>query len=204
MYDFDYSFGEIFFLIFAYLCGSIPFGLIITKIIGKTDIRKHGSGNIGATNVARILGKKWALITLILDGMKGFIPVMLANIFFKRYFGDLFIVLTAILSVFGHVFPVWLKFNGGKGFATTTFVMVAVDWRLGLFLSLMWFNTFMLTRISALSTLVAILTTTLLATFYSSFEIMIMCTFLSVIIIIRHISNIKRMLGKKELGFETK
>lgn len=200
----SYSFGHILFLIFAYLCGSIPFGLIITRKIGRTDIRKHGSGNIGATNVARILGKKWAVVTFLLDGFKGFFPVLLANIFFRSQLGDLFVVLTAILAVLGHIFPVWLYFKGGKGFSTTIFVLFAVDWRLALFLCLMWFNTFLLTRVSALSTLISIIATTLLAAIYSSFEIVLMCLFLCALIIARHKSNIKRMLGNKELGFNKK
>jgi len=199
---YNYSFGEIVFLIFAYLCGSIPFGLIITRAIGRTDIRKHGSGNIGATNVARILGRKWAITTFFLDGFKGLIPVVLANIFFKREFGDLFIVLTATLAVLGHIFPVWLKFKGGKGVSTTIFVLLAVNWALGLFFCLIWFNIFMLTRISALSALISIIATTLLASFFASFEILMMCLFLCVIIIIRHKDNIKRILNKKELKFK--
>ena len=204
MYNFDYSLSEFAFLTFAYLCGSIPFGLIVTKIVGKTDIRKHGSGNIGATNVARVLGKKWAGITFILDGLKGLFPVILGNIFFKMQFGDSFIAFTAILAVLGHMFPLWLKFRGGKGVSTTIFVLFAVDWILALFLCLIWFNVFLLKRVSALSALISILATTILASFYSSFEIMLMCAFLCVMIFIRHKENIKRMLNKKELKFKKK
>jgi len=201
---FNYSFGNILFLLFAYLCGSIPFGLIITKNVGKTDIRLHGSGNIGATNVARVLGKKWAIITFLLDGLKGFIPTLLANIYFKEDLGNTFVALTAIFAVLGHIYPIWLKFKGGKGVSTTIFVLYAVDWRLALFMCLIWFNIFILTRTSALSALTAIIATTLLSAIYSSFEIMMMCTFLCILIIIRHKENIKRMMGKKELRFRRK
>jgi acyl phosphate:glycerol-3-phosphate acyltransferase len=155
MYSYNYSFSEFAFLMFAYLCGSIPFGLIITKLVGKTDVRKHGSGSIGATNVARVLGKTWAALTVLLDGLKGFIPVLLANSFFKRELGDLFIALTGIMAILGHIFPLWLKFKGGKGIATTIFVLLAVNWGLGLFLCLIWFNVFLLTRISAVASLTA-------------------------------------------------
>jgi acyl phosphate:glycerol-3-phosphate acyltransferase len=201
MYSYNYSFSEFAFLMFAYLCGSIPFGLIITKLVGKTDVRKHGSGSIGATNVARVLGKTWAALTVLLDGLKGFIPVLLANSFFKRELGDLFIALTGIMAILGHIFPLWLKFKGGKGIATTIFVLLAVNWGLGLFLCLIWFNVFLLTRISAVASLTAMFLTTLLALFYSSFEIAGMCLFLCIIIFIKHKENIKRILRKEELKF---
>jgi glycerol-3-phosphate acyltransferase PlsY len=198
------TFGRFVFLVFAYLCGSIPFGLLIGRYFGRVDIRKHGSGNIGATNVARIMGKKWAFLTFILDGLKGFLPVILAKAIFGRFEGESVVVLSAVMAVLGHIFPVWLKLKGGKGVSTTIFVLFAVDWRLALFLCLMWGNTFLITRISALSALVAIMATTLLSLLFLSFEITAMCLFLCFIIVIRHIDNIKRILNKNELGFGKK
>ena len=100
----------IFVAVFSYFCGSIPFGLILTKIFSKKDIRKIGSGNIGATNVLRTGNKYLAFATLILDALKGYIPVLIA----KHFFPEL-LQLSALLSFLGHLFPVWLKFTGGKG-----------------------------------------------------------------------------------------
>lgn len=204
MYNFSYSFFEIFYLVIAYLCGSTPFGLLIAKKIKNVDIRKHGSGNIGATNVARVLGLNWAVVTFLLDGLKGFLPVILAKSLFQMEFGDPIVVLTGICAILGHIFPVWLRFKGGKGVSTTIFVLTAVDWRLGLFFCIVWLNIFLFTKISALSALGATLATTLLSSFYSTFAIMLMCVFLCVIITIRHKSNIQRILNKKELNFKDK
>jgi len=194
---------EITFLIFAYLCGTIPFGFIICKLIGKKDIRKHGSKSIGATNVARILGKKWAGITVALDGLKGLIPILLAKTYFYDS-GDLFFGLVGLLAILGHIFPVWLKLKGGKGISTTIFVLFAIDWKLGLCLCLVWVLFFLLTKVSAIGSLMGILSATLLSSFISSFETMSICTIICIIVVIRHKENIKRLLQKKELGFKKK
>ena len=107
---------------FSYLSGSIPFGLILTKFFGSKDLRKIGSGNIGATNVLRTGNKYLALATLILDAIKGFIPVVIC----QKYFPEL-IQISALLVFLGHVFPVWLKFVGGKGVATYLGVLFAIS-----------------------------------------------------------------------------
>jgi len=108
----------------AFVCGSIPFGLILVKLAGKGDVRAHGSGNIGATNVSRVGGKALGAVTLLLDILKGFLPVFLAR---KAGLGGDLLALMALAAVLGHVFTPWLKFQGGKGVATALGVMVATD-----------------------------------------------------------------------------
>lgn len=111
----------------ATLCGSIPFGLLLVKLAGKGDVRQHGSGNIGATNVSRVGGKALGIVTLLLDILKGFLPVFLAR---KAGFGLEVLSLFALAAVLGHVFTPWLKFQGGKGVATALGVILAAEPRL--------------------------------------------------------------------------
>lgn len=108
----------------AFLCGSIPFGLLLVKLAGKGDVREHGSGNIGATNVSRVGGKALGVVTLLLDILKGFLPVYLAS---KAGIGSTYLPLLALMAVLGHVFTPWLKFQGGKGVATALGVILAAE-----------------------------------------------------------------------------
>lgn len=110
----------------AYFCGSIPFGLILGKLFGATDVRKTGSGNIGATNVARSVGLSAGILTLLLDAAKGAIPVWLARHYFPEHAG--FQILAGLAALFGHCFPLWLKFRGGKGVATAAGVFLVLCW----------------------------------------------------------------------------
>ncbi|WP_306589514.1 glycerol-3-phosphate 1-O-acyltransferase PlsY [Geothrix sp. 21YS21S-4] len=124
----------------AFLSGSIPFGLLLVKLAGKGDVRTHGSGNIGATNVSRVGGKALGVVTLLLDVLKGFLPVFLAK---KVGFGADALALFALAAVLGHVFTPWLKFQGGKGVATALGVIVAADpamvlLPLGMFVFVLW------------------------------------------------------------------
>jgi glycerol-3-phosphate acyltransferase PlsY len=124
----------------AFLCGSIPFGLLVVKLAGKGDVRAHGSGNIGATNVSRVGGKALGVLTLLLDVLKGFLPVFLAK---KLGLGPDLLALLALAAVLGHVYTPWLKFQGGKGVATALGVILATDPRLvilplGMFLFVLW------------------------------------------------------------------
>jgi glycerol-3-phosphate acyltransferase PlsY len=134
----------------AYLLGSIPFGLIFTRFAGAGDIRTLGSGNIGATNVLRTGNKKIAAATLFCDGLKGYIPVMIAKIYMPE------IALGAFsLALMGHIFPVWLKFKGGKGVATTLGCLLAVSPVLGFLGIFIWLGILKISKISSLSALVA-------------------------------------------------
>jgi glycerol-3-phosphate acyltransferase PlsY len=124
----------------AFLCGSIPFGLLLVKLAGKGDVRAHGSGNIGATNVSRVGGKALGIVTLLLDILKGFLPVFLAK---KLGPGSELLALLALAAVLGHVYTPWLKFQGGKGVATALGVIIAADAQLialpmGIFVFVLW------------------------------------------------------------------
>ena len=145
---------DIFFVIlFSYVSGSIPFGLILTKFFGNIDVRKIGSGNIGATNVLRTGNKFLALTTLILDILKGFIPVSIT----LQYFPEL-IQLSSLLAFLGHVFPVWLKFKGGKGVATYLGILFALSIQLGLLFMFTWLTVSLIFKYSSVSSMFASLT----------------------------------------------
>ncbi len=138
-------------VIFGYLLGSIPFGLLFTRLAGAGDVRKIGSGNIGATNVLRT-GKRWAAAaTLLCDGGKGAVAVLVTQ-YAQGSDAALFAALGALL---GHLFPLWLNFRGGKGVATFLGVTLALDWRVGLCALAIWLAVAVFTRISSLSALVA-------------------------------------------------
>src|SRR5215469_8038670 len=136
---------------FGYLLGSIPFGLVLTRLAGTQDLRAIGSGNIGATNVLRTGRKGLAAATLILDALKGTVAVLVAY----RFGGQDLAVLAALGAFLGHLFPVWLKFQGGKGVATFIGLLIALVWPAALFFCLVWLAIAFLTRYSSLAALVA-------------------------------------------------
>ena len=138
---------------FSYLSGSIPFGLILTKFFGGQDIRKIGSGNIGATNVLRTGNKFLAALTLVLDILKGYMPVIIS----LQYFPEL-IQLSCLLAFLGHIFPVWLKFNGGKGVATYLGILLALSIQLGLLFMFTWLTVSLIFKYSSVSSMFASLT----------------------------------------------
>ncbi|MCF8474562.1 MAG: glycerol-3-phosphate 1-O-acyltransferase PlsY [Emcibacter sp.] len=183
-------------LIGGYLLGSLPFGLILSKLAGHGDIRKIGSGNIGATNVLRT-GNKWlALATLLLDGGKGAIAVMLASFIFMEQ-GLLYVA--GFSAFMGHLYPLYLKFKGGKGLATFLGIMLALYWPLGVACCLTWLITTLLFRMSSLSGLVA----SLFSPFYSYFifgdyGLAIFSAILCIMIFMRHKDNIKRIFSGTE------
>jgi acyl phosphate:glycerol-3-phosphate acyltransferase len=143
--------NDIIFIAIGYLCGSIPFGLLLTRAAGLGDVREIGSGNIGATNVLRTGNKKIAALTLLADVLKGFVPVWLAAVFGSEWAS----ILAGFAAMAGHIFPVWLGFKGGKGVATGLGVVAAWAWPLALVGVGLWIAKFYLTRISSLSALVA-------------------------------------------------
>jgi acyl phosphate:glycerol-3-phosphate acyltransferase len=182
---------------FSYGLGSIPFGLILTKLAGAGDIRQIGSGNIGATNVLRTGNKKLAIATLICDASKGVGVIWLVG----QTTTPALTALASILVVAGHCFPIWLKFNGGKGVATSLAVMAALDLRLGAVFVFVWLVTAFLSRYSSLSALLA-MGTCVVAGFglIDSKMIKIALLVLSCIVWSRHHTNIGRLLS----GTETK
>ena len=139
--------------VFSYFCGSIPFGLILTKTFSKQDIRKIGSGNIGATNVLRMGNKYLAFSTLILDILKGYFAVIIT----QQYFLEL-IQLSALLVFLGHLFPIWLKFKGGKGVATFLGILFALSYSLTLLFIFTWITVALIFKYSSLSSIFASIT----------------------------------------------
>lgn len=193
----DHTTFNIIAIVASYFIGSIPFGLIIAKYFGAGDIRQMGSGNIGATNVVRTSGKKLGIITLLLDAGKGVCCVLAV-----RYFDNtnmLAIVLAASFSVIGHCFPVWLKFKGGKGVATTIAVYWAVSWPLGLFVSGAWLFIFSVSRIVSVSSIMSLALAPSLTVIFASTEIFLMSLGLCILVAIRHKENIERLFKGEEL-----
>tara|TARA_B110000438_G_C15742684_1_gene619219 strand:- start:651 stop:1274 length:624 start_codon:yes stop_codon:yes gene_type:complete len=139
--------------IFSYTCGSIPFGLILTKIFLGKDVRKIGSGNIGATNVLRTGNKYIAIITLLLDISKGFIPVIISQEFFPDY-----VHLSGLLTFLGHLFPIWLNFKGGKGVATYLGVLIGLSIELSILFVFTWIVTTLIFKYSSVSSIFSTLT----------------------------------------------
>ena len=178
---------------FAYLLGSIPFGLLLTHAAGLGDIRKVGSGNIGATNVLRTGKRGLALATLLLDGGKGAAAVLVA-----RQFGEEPALVAAAASVLGHLFPVWLRFKGGKGVATTLGVLLAVSWPVGVIACLVWLATAFVFRYSSLAALAAIGTSPAVAYLAAGSDEAVLTAFLAVLVVVRHRENIVRLARGEE------
>ena len=202
----------ILFLIFiiCYLIGSIPFGLILTKLFDNNDLRNIGSGNIGATNVLRTGNKTLALLTLILDLSKSFIPLF---IFFKLYpnpiindffnlmiFDKIFLILVfGYFFVLGHCFPIWLKFKGGKGIATSLGVILSIDFFIGLCLLTIWILVFLIFKISSLSALISSTSFPILIFFkYEKVNLLYLSILLTIFVFFTHRANIIRLLKKEE------
>jgi glycerol-3-phosphate acyltransferase PlsY len=173
----------------AYLLGSIPFGLLLTRLFGAGDLRKIGSGNIGATNVLRTGRKGLAAGTVILDGGKGAVAVGLADYFA----GPEAAAIAAGAAVLGHLFPVWLRFNGGKGVATTLGVLLAIAWPVGVVACLAWLLIAFTLRYSSLAALVAIGISPVVAWALADESRAILALFLAVLVFLRHHENIRRL-----------
>ncbi len=181
-------------LAFGYLCGSIPFGLIFAALSGAGDVRKIGSGNIGATNVLRT-GKKWAAAaTLIFDAGKGAFAIYVA----RHFFGDVAGVIAGLGAFFGHLFPVWLKFKGGKGVATFFGIALMLNWMLGIAALLTWIVAALIWRISSLSALVAAALTPLYFLLWHQHLYSALMLLLAVTIFVTHRENIARLLRGEE------
>ena len=177
----------------SYLIGSIPFGLILTKIFLKKDIRDIGSGNIGATNVLRTGNKTIGYLTLILDVSKAVIPVL----YIKFKFPELIYI--SSLSVFiGHVFPVWLKFNGGKGVATYVGILFSINYILGIVFVFSWLVIFFISKYSSLASILSSLTIPIFIFLNSNYENKYFFIILFVLILYTHRENVKRLINKEE------
>ncbi len=177
----------------SYLFGSIPFGLILTKIFIGKDIRNIGSGNIGATNVLRSGNKFVGYLTLILDILKAVIPIL----FIKFYFNDQLYL--ASLSVFiGHVFPVWLKFRGGKGVATYVGILFCLNYLSGLVFCIIWLLIFFIFKYSSLSSMISSFCIPIFQYFFISDPLYYFYFIMFIMIFYTHRENIKRLINKTE------
>jgi len=181
-------------ILFAYLIGSIPFGIIISKIMGLGNLRNIGSGNIGATNVLRTGNKLAAILTLIFDLLKGAISVIITYYIFN----DTIAQIAALSSFLGHCFPIWLKFKGGKGVATFIGISLALYWPAGILICLTWVLTAFLSRISSLSALISSLSSILWVWILGVPSAVFVMTVLTILIWFRHIENIKRIIKNTE------
>ena len=177
----------------SYLMGSIPFGFILTKIFLKKDIREIGSGNIGATNALRTGNKVLGYSTLILDILKAIIPVL----YIKFYFSE-FIYISSLCVFLGHVFPIWLKFHGGKGVATYVGILFVIDIYLGLLFTFVWFIIFIISKFSSLSSLIGSISIPIYFLFLSQFNDVLFFSIMFVLIFFTHRENIKRLKNKEE------
>jgi acyl phosphate:glycerol-3-phosphate acyltransferase len=180
-------------LVGGYLLGSIPFGLILTRLAGFGDIRAIGSGNIGATNVLRTGNKRLAALTLLLDGLKGTAAVLIGG-----QWGPDAAICAGAGAFIGHLFPIWLKFKGGKGVATMLGIFFGLYWPLGLFAIAVWLIMAVAFRYSSLSALIAAAASPVFAWFLINRQIAEFCLFLAVLVWWRHAANIKRLLKGEE------
>ena len=192
--------------VFSYFCGSIPFGLILTKVFSGKDIRNMGSKNIGATNVLRTGNKYLAFSTLILDILKGYFVVIIT----KQYFPEL-IQLSALLVFLGHLFPIWLKFKGGKGVATFIGILFALSYGLTLLFILTWITVALIFKYSSLSSIFASITVFVITFIKESLikvfdpkisdvsDIKLLLFIILILIIYTHKNNIFNLINRTEL-----
>jgi acyl phosphate:glycerol-3-phosphate acyltransferase len=180
----------------AYLLGSIPFAILVSRAMGLADPRSYGSGNIGATNVLRSGNRRAALLTLLGDAAKGWVAVLLARLLGAPVE---IVALAAFFAFLGHVFPVWLKFHGGKGVATAAGVLIAIDWRLGLAVIALWLAVAAASRYSSLAALVAALfAPAATAYLHGAGPIFHAVLGMSALLIWRHKANIAKLVRGEE------
>ncbi|MBN9599791.1 MAG: glycerol-3-phosphate 1-O-acyltransferase PlsY [Afipia sp.] len=179
---------------FGYLCGSVPFGLITTRLAGTQDLRSIGSGNIGATNVLRTGRKSLAAITLLGDMLKGTFAVLVA----QHFAGAEAAILAGLGAFLGHLFPVWLKFKGGKGVATYIGILLGLLWPAALAFCAIWLAVAFLSRYSSLAALVAAALTPLMLLWTQHFDLAVLFAVLSALLWIMHRANIRRLMAGTE------
>jgi len=179
--------------IYSYFLGSIPFGLIITKIFLNKDLRKIGSGNIGATNVLRTEKKYLGVLTLIFDGLKGYLSVIITFNYFPEY-----IHFSALLCFLGHIFPIWLKFKGGKGVAVYFGILFSFSINIGVLFLISWLIVLYFSKYSSLSSLISSLIIFIYSIIFKNFNESIFFFIIFIIIIYTHRENIIRLKSKKE------
>jgi len=179
--------------IISYLMGSIPFGFILTKIFLKKDIREIGSGNIGATNALRTGNKTIGYSTLVLDILKAVVPVIYVKIFYQD-----FLYIASLCAFLGHIFPIWLKFKGGKGVATYVGILFSINLYFGIIFIITWLIIFLISKFSSLSSLVGAASIPIYLLILNQFNQVIFFTIMFVLIFFTHRENIKRLKNKEE------
>ena len=179
--------------LYSYLLGSIPFGLIITKIFLRKDIREIGSGNIGATNVLRTGNKLLAFFTLILDFLKGYFSIILT----LKYYNE-FILLSGLFCLLGHIFSIWLKFKGGKGVATFAGILLAISLKYFLIFVLVWVSSLLIFRYSSLSSITAAFCIMIYDYFFIEGNFVFFLSVSFIIVLYAHRSNILKLIKKSE------
>ena len=179
--------------IYSYLLGSIPFGLIITKIFLSKDVREIGSGNIGATNVLRTGKKSLGVATLLLDALKAYTSILVTLNFFPDY-----VYFSALLCFLGHVFPIWLKFKGGKGIAVYLGVLFAFSIHLGFVFVISWLIVLCISKYSSLSSLISSIIVLLYSATLNNFNMSLLFFIIFIIIIYTHRENVSRIRDKTE------
>ena len=178
--------------ILSYIMGSIPFGFILTKIFLKKDIRNIGSGNIGATNALRTGNKSLGYGTLFLDVIKAVIPVIYVKLNYTDY-----IFICSLCVFLGHIFPIWLKFKGGKGVATYVGILFSINFALGFVFLGVWFFTFLISKYSSLSSLFGSLSIPIYLFFFTS-QNLVFFSIMFILIFYTHRENVKRLKNKEE------
>ena len=183
--------------LFGYVLGSIPFGLVITHAAGLGDVRRIGSGNIGATNVLRTGNKKLAAATLLLDGLKGTAAVLIAGMF-----GPDFAIVAGFFAFLGHLFPAWLGFKGGKGVATYIGVLAGLMWKVALVFAAVWIAIAVLSRYSSLAALVAAVVAPIALLLMGYQDYALVFAVMTAIVFIKHRANISRLMAgtKSRIG----
>src|SRR4051812_22876501 len=180
-------------LVFGYLLGSIPFGLLVTRAAGLGDVRNIGSGNIGATNVLRTGSKGLAVLTLLLDALKGTVAVLIAG-WFSAELG----LYAGVAAFLGHIFPVWLNFKGGKGVATYLGVLAGLHWPAALAFAAVWLGVAFLTRFSSLAALIAALVVPVFLYFLGYGDAAALFVIMTAIVYYKHRTNISRLMAGSE------
>ena len=192
-------------VVLAYLLGSVPFGIVITRALGLGDLRKIGSGNIGATNVLRTGNKGAALATLVLDAAKGGVAVLIARALLDEDAAQL----AALAAFLGHLFPVWLGFRGGKGVATFLGTLLALDWRVGLAVCATWLVVAAITRTSSIAALMAAASASAWLFLVNEGRMLLLVMLLTLLVYVRHAENLRRIkagtepkIGQKKAALE--
>jgi len=185
--------GPLLALLLGYLLGSIPFGVVLTRLAGVGDLRRIGSGNIGATNVLRTGRKGLAALTLLLDALKGAAAVLLAG-----YFLPGTDQLAAVAALLGHLYPAWLRFRGGKGVATLLGIMAALQWESAVAYALIWLSVLALTRYSSVAGMTAALLAPVAAAVLGRFDLALLYLGFGLLIFWKHRANLERLLAGTE------